>query len=142
MSRGRKLTKAEKRRRRQTATIHEPDRELADQGAELLEDLVCSHATAVNAAGLCDARLADLDVDLTFAKLAASLWRATEGKAGMLSGALADLAAENERHRVALEEIAQRLDVLATDESLHDHLAPSVVGPALARAVSPDAPQA
>lgn len=132
MSRGRKLTKAEKRRRRLLAGKTTRRRETTEG---ILDDLVCSHATAVNAAGLCDARLADLEVDLTLAHLAAALWRGREGKAQSLGSALVDLSVECQRHRDALVEILDRLDPLASDEFLHDHLDPAAVTPEKLRAL-------
>lgn len=122
MSRGRKPTKAEKRRRRQPRPASPPD----DAVEDLIEGIACSRAAADDYAGMCDARIADLDPDLALADLAATLWR---GRESPLSTALAELAAECQRHRDVLVALAQRFDVLATADSLHDHLDASAIDP-------------
>jgi hypothetical protein len=127
MSRRPKLTKAKKRRRRQQRPATRPPQ--LDAVQDIIEGIMCSRTSADDYAGMCDARIADLDPDLDLAEIAATLWRGREGPAQPLSVALADLATECQRHRDALVEIARRLELLAADESLHDHLDPKAIDP-------------
>jgi hypothetical protein len=122
MSRGKKLTKAEKRRRKK---IRDRDQD-RDQGFEnFVQDttarFTCSTETAGDFASHCHERAGDLVVDLNLARVAHEIWH--DKSQPSLVAALADLATEEKRHRDALTELARRFDVIA-DERSHHHLDP------------------
>ena len=122
MSRGRKLTKTDKRRRRES-------RDRAQRQDQVLEDFVedtvgrftCSTETAGDFAFHCHERAEELDAHLVLARLAHEIWNDKPQVA--LAAALADLASEEQRHRDALAELGRRFDSLA-DEQSHHHLDP------------------
>lgn len=122
MSRGKKLTKADKRRRRES-------RDQAQRQTAALDDFVedtvgrftCSTEIAGDFAFHCHDRADELDDDLVLARLAHEIWH--DKPQVPLALALADLAAEEQRHRDALAELARRFDSLAGEQS-HHHLDP------------------
>jgi hypothetical protein len=118
MSRGKKLTKAEKRRRQEIR-----DR---DQGFEnFIQDTAARFTCATETAGdfgfHCHQRADELVVDVNLARVAHEIWHDKSQPA--LVAALADLATEEQRHRDALAELSRRFETIAAEQS-HIHLDP------------------
>jgi hypothetical protein len=122
MSRGRKLTKAEKRRRRgRRDSEQHRDTDFDDFVQDTAARFTCSTETAADFAFHCQGRANDLDVDLALARLAQEIWQ--DKSQPSLVAALADLAAEEQRHRDALAALGRRFDSLASEQG-HHHLDP------------------
>jgi hypothetical protein len=122
MSRGKKLTKAEKRQRREGRDRgQQQDSEFDDFVQDTAARFTCSTETAADFAFHCQSRGTDLDVDLELARLAQEIWQ--DKSQPSLATALADLANEEQRHRDALVALGQRFDSLANEQS-HQHLDP------------------
>jgi len=121
MSRGKQLTKAEKRRRR-----GQSPQTSAETFDALIRDtarvFTCALETAEDCATECERRRGDVDADLAYRRLAHDLWRERPGHVQTLAAAMADLITENERHRHAITALGRRFDTLAAQEDLHEHL--------------------
>lgn len=121
MSRGRKRTNQEKRRRQR-----ENDREhkrFGDVVADTAARFTCSVETAQDFAYQCDERCEGLDCDLAFNRVAHEIWAGREGPTQPLAEALAELLAERQRHFEALTALGERFAALARVEE-HHHLDP------------------
>jgi hypothetical protein len=140
MSRGRKLTKVEKRERRERRDRNQQEDQAFD---DLVQDTVgrftCSTEIAGDFAYRCHDRAADLDLDLTLTQLGQEIWQDTPQT--ILVAALAELAAEEQRHRDALADLGRRFDSLAEQQN-HQHLDPPDAYRHLVRKrLLPDQPQ-
>jgi hypothetical protein len=124
MSRKPKLSRTEKDRRKQA-------RERQEQAA-LVQDTIncfgCSVETADDMAHQCESRLADIDVDLTFADLAHHVWAGRPGHGVLLDPLLAELVAEQERHAAAMAALALRFRAVA-ESAQHQHLDDDAIDP-------------
>ena len=65
-------------------------------------------------------RARDDDLDLNYYRLAYDIWRDRPGLAQTLASAMADLIAENERHRQTLLELNRRFKTLAANQGLRE----------------------
>jgi hypothetical protein len=87
--------------------------------------LTCATETAGEFAYLCTSAQEELDLDLPYLRVALEIWREQPNPCTQpLVAALDDLLTERRRHRDALNRIAQQLEHLKADPSLHIHLDP------------------
>jgi hypothetical protein len=117
MSKGRRVSKAERRKRQQKR---------ASDNSDVIQDtaavFTCFHETARDFAYQCESGSDDLEIDLAFNSLAYEIWQ-DHPRARALAVALADFIAERRRHLEALADLGRRFDALAQQE-LHEHLDP------------------
>jgi len=106
MSRGKKLTKAEKQRRREQRE-RQVDHEVLGLHRDI-EDLSRSDTAALNLAGPCEDRLADLQIDADLIEATLQLWRRAAPD-HPLTTTLDQLAAEYRRHHEVLSGLATQL---------------------------------
>jgi hypothetical protein len=121
MSRGKKLTKTQKRRRRDLRDSEHQDRDFDDFVQDTAAHFTCSTETAADFAFHCQDRATDLDVDLALAQVAQEIWH--DKSQPSLLAVLADLAAEEQRHRDALAALGERFQSLVREQG-HQHLDP------------------
>jgi hypothetical protein len=87
--------------------------------------LTCAAETAADFAWLCTEAQEELELDLPYLRLAFEIWGAHHQSATeALVATLDELLSERLRHQQALQRIAQQLQHLAADPSLHIHLDP------------------
>jgi hypothetical protein len=140
MSRGRKLTKAEKRGRRETRDRkQQQEQKMDDVVQDTAARFTCSTETADDFAFHCHDRAADLDLDLTFARLAYEIWQ--DKPQPSLVAALADLVAEEQRHHDALVELGRRFDALVSEQGHHHLDPPESYRPLIRQRLRPDQAQ-
>jgi hypothetical protein len=112
--------------RKKARPSHPPPKRLSDEDA-LVQDtagvFTCVTKTAEDFAYQCDSACDDLEGDLVYNRLAHEIWSGHPDRAPALIEALAELAAERQRHLDALTALGQRFDQLAADDR-HDHLEP------------------
>jgi len=116
----RKIKKHKRERREQ----HEREQEnnVVQHSAAILS---CATETAADFAGQCTQDREDLDLDLPYLRLALDIWREQpQAPTAALLAALEALLSERLRHQQALTQIAQQLQHLAAEPSLHIHLDP------------------
>jgi hypothetical protein len=122
------MTRPKQRRKPKARTRqhHSPKSE-AQKLEELIQDtarvFTCAQQTAEDCATECERRLSDADSDLQYRRVAHDIWRGRTGRVEALTAAMADLIAENERHRQAIDDLVQRFDALANLEDFHEHIA-------------------
>ncbi len=87
--------------------------------------LGCSAETAQDMIGQCNARLEEIDIDLTFAGLAHDVWAGRAGRGAELTPLVEALMAEQLRHAEAMQALGQRFHAIAQAE--HEHLADDAV---------------
>jgi hypothetical protein len=76
---------------------------------------------------MCEIRIEDAVNDLLRLRVACDAWRGQPGRAGELGDVLDALAAECERHAVAIMEIERRFTPLADDDNFDEHLDTTVL---------------
>lgn len=106
MSRGKKIAKAERRRRRerQDAEVARAAQELTDD----IDELTCSNGAARATGNFTEAHLEDLDVDLDHAAAVSDLW-SRNAPDHELTKTLQMLVAEYERHHEAVAALRAQL---------------------------------
>lgn len=125
MSRGKKLTRAQKRVRRARGEARQDqltqrERKTADK----VGDLTCGYAAADEFGCICSQREEDAGFDVDVVNAVEQLWRRTAREGHAFTAALGDLRAEIERHRAALRDLERRFDELMADTP-HDHVEPA-----------------
>ena len=141
MSRGQKLTKAEKRERRRTAEPNSPA--MASGAAPLMPvvaDLGSAALTADTAVSICMSRFDDLVNDATVARIAREVWKNRPGPAAPLAAHLAELADELHRHRDRLRELCDRFAQIADSDEDLPELSDAELGAALERVIGDKPP--
>ncbi len=112
MRRRKQLTKAEKRERCKQL----------DDGEAFITDtarvFTSAYETAEDASTECERRYIDVDMDLNYRRVAHEIWRDRTEIGPALATAMADLIAENERHRVVMIDLYRRFEALAIDPAL------------------------
>ena len=112
MRRRKQLTKAEKRERRKQL----------DDGEAFITDtarvFTCAFETAEDSSTECERRYIDVDMDLNYRRVAHEIWRDRTEIGPALATAMADLIAENERHRLVMIDLYRRFEALAIDPAL------------------------
>lgn len=125
MSRGKKLTRAQKRVRRTRGKAQQDQlaqREL--KAADKVGDLTCGYAAADEFGCICSQREEDAGFDVDVVDAVEQLWRRAAREGHAFTTALGDLHAELERHRAALRDLERRFDELRADAP-HDHVEPA-----------------
>ncbi|HET9553704.1 MAG TPA: hypothetical protein VFP50_12115 [Anaeromyxobacteraceae bacterium] len=102
-----KPSKAERQERRLRRETQELDKIVQNTAGTFRS----SFETGRDCASECRDRLDDLRVSLDFRRLTLELWSGRPGADDLVS-AMADLAAENERHLVAIEQLLRRFEDL------------------------------
>jgi ABC-type transporter Mla subunit MlaD len=121
------MTRPKQRRKpnQRTRQHHSPKSE-AQKLDELVQDtarvFTCALETAEDCATECERRLEDVDSDLQYRRVAHDIWKERTGRVETLVSAMADLIAENTRHRDAIAALVQRFDALAKLEHFHEHI--------------------
>ena len=114
MSRKKQLTKAEKRDRRKLLD--------AENGTAFIKDtarvFTSAYETAEDSSTECERRYIDVDMDLNYRRVAHEIWRDRTEIGPALATAMADLIAENERHRLVMVDLYRRFEALAIDPAL------------------------
>jgi len=118
MPRKKPLTKAEKRDRRRQRNA-ESDNAFVTETARVFTS---AFETAEDASTECDRRYLDVDLDLQYRRVAHEIWRDRKEIGPALATAMADLIAENERHRLAMIDLYRRFEALAVDPALRVNL--------------------
>lgn len=112
MRRRKQLTKAEKRERCKQL----------DDGEAFITDtarvFTSAYETAEDASTECERRYIDVDMDLNYRRVAHEVWRDRTEIGPALATAMADLIAENERHRLVMIDLYRRFEALAIDPAL------------------------
>jgi len=121
-SRGKTLTKTDRKTRRRQKDAQKLDKLVRDTAAVFRS----AFETGEDCAAECDHRRADLLADLDYRRLPYEIWRGKPG-AEVLVAAMADLIAENERHLLAIEQLWRRFDDLSRATTWPDPLGPDVV---------------
>jgi hypothetical protein len=103
VSRGKKLTKAERRHRRE-----QRERTIADK----VDDLSCGCGAADAFAAMCGLAHEEAGFNLDMVLAAEALWRRGAGSEHALTTALGDLRAELERQRALMRGLEERFDSL------------------------------
>lgn len=124
MSRGKKLTKAEKRRRAHGRGRDDQQAQRERKTADKVGDLTCGYAAADEFGCICSVREEDAGFDVKVIDAVEQLWRRAAREDHAFTAALGDLRAELERHRAALRDLEHRFDELMV-EAPHDHLEPA-----------------
>ncbi|MCC7100955.1 MAG: hypothetical protein IT500_15325 [Rubrivivax sp.] len=128
MSRGKKLTKAQKRIRRARRSVVEQQQSEDDRRvAAKVEVLSCEHAAADELAVLCGSAAEHTSYDVDTVVAAELLWRRAAPDHS-LSGELGQLLLELKRHHDSMLAFMQRFDAMMTttvDHDHHRHLEPS-----------------
>jgi len=119
MSRGKKLTKAQ-RIRRARQKVPDPQAEEARRVAAKVETLTCAHAAADELSILCGSAHEHAGYDVDTVVAAEQLWRRAAPEHAM-TPALAELKLELERHRAAMVAFVERFDAMLVDATPHDH---------------------
>jgi hypothetical protein len=111
--------RAEKNRRRQREKQRQ-DNVVMDSAATLS----CAAETAGDFAYVCTHQQEELTSDLPYLRLALEIWQESLKAPPSLLAALEELLTEQLRHQQILIRLAQQLEQLAADPSLHIHLDP------------------
>jgi uncharacterized coiled-coil protein SlyX len=122
MSRGKNLTKAQKRSRRARRAVPDQVAEGARRVAAKVKALSCDQTAADELAILCGSAHEHAGYDVDTVVAAEHLWRRAAPQHA-LTAALADLHVELERHRAALDALVERFDaMLDADANDHHHV--------------------
>lgn len=122
MSRGKKLTRAQKRVRRARGEARQDQQAQRERKtADKVGDLTCGYAAADEFGSICSQREEDAGFDVDVVNAVEQLWRRAAREGHAFTAALGDLRAELERHRAVLRDLERRFDELRTDTP-HDHV--------------------
>jgi hypothetical protein len=117
--------KKQPHRRRRLAERRVPKDQLIDDVVlDTAAVFTCSEKVAQDFSSQCDERLAELESDVAFNRVAQDIWAGRPGRAAELASALAALVAERERQIRTLTELGARFAALAADDSFHEHIDP------------------
>jgi len=121
-----KPRREEKRFRRQQRDKQRQEQDNQDNVVlDSAATLTCAAETAADFASQCAQQDEELELDLSFLRLAVEIWGEQPQPATQpLLRALEDLLQERQRHMHALKTLAAQLGQLAEDPSLHIHLDP------------------
>lgn len=120
MARRKKYNKAQKRQRRQQKEI-EQRKDVATDTAAIF---TCSTEVVSDFARQCERIREDVECDLLYNRIAHEIWDKRPGAAADIADALADFAAERQRHLESIDKLSARFAALARDDSFHEHLDP------------------
>lgn len=133
MSRGKKLTKAERRRRKKLQ-----DSDFDNLVQDTAARFSCSTEIANDFADQCQSRAEDLEFDIIFTRLANEIWQ-DKSEAPLLA-LCDDLLAEAQRHREVIIELGRRFRALAAEERHHHLDPPHALRPLIRQRLFPEPP--
>lgn len=115
------------KRTNKTFQQRQTERRLRDERQRFVVDDIasrfsCSHRAAHDFADQCETRIAELDFDLAYSRLALDVWADPPEPVRPLIDALRELEAERRRHIAALGQVRERLLELTESQAAHQHL--------------------